>query len=751
MREFAALRRIVTAALAVTTSAALIVTASPTTAGAAPHRAVHAGGGVGQAYITDVAPGTALTLRSAGGSVAGTGVADRLGSLIVRDLAPGTYRWSGRGVPERSVRVTGADSPPPAAALYRQTLHEGLNYIRMRDGITLAATVRLPYGKTLADGPFPTVVEYSGYQNAAPNDLIVGAAGEKLGAGDPEAPDSSVIVGATLAPQMLGFATVSVQMRGSGCSGGDFGLFDQTAAFDGYDAVETIARQGWVKGGKVGMVGISFSGISQMYTAGTRPPHLAAIAPMSTTDDLYSTGLPGGMYNKGFADSWLRERVEQARPGAKSTQPWVADRIAKGDKACKNNQKLRLQTQDVFKLIDDNPLRSAEVYRQRSIPDWTEKIDVPVFLVGAAQDEQTGPSWVNLIKHLDHNPNVWVNIVNGHHFDSLAPQVLSRWAEFLQIFVADRVPTTGAVMQPLGTVLYPVATGAPGQVIPSVRFSDAPDRKAAEARFKKSTPRVWALFDNGNGAAGPGGLSSPWQRSFGSWPGKAGAERLHLGEHGTLSSSAGTGEVSFRPNPSTRPLNTFAEASTDTAAVWTADPDYDWRQAPGRSGLGFISSPLRSDKVLLGNGSVTLQVASTADVTDLQVTLSEVAPDGKENSVGTGFLRSSFRGDGTAPDFTADRPLGSGFNQITIPIDPVMHAFRAGSRIRLTVTAPGGDLPAWQFRTLQTHGSVVDTIDLSRSFITLPTVAHQAPGDRPGCGVLRGEQCRGYRPAVNGG
>ena len=31
----------------------------------------------------------------------------------------------------------------------------------MRDGITLAATVRLPPGKTLADGPFPTVIEDS--------------------------------------------------------------------------------------------------------------------------------------------------------------------------------------------------------------------------------------------------------------------------------------------------------------------------------------------------------------------------------------------------------------------------------------------------------------------------------------------------------------------------------------------------------------------------------------------------------------
>ena len=51
-------------------------------------------------------------------------------------------------------------------------LKQGLNYVKMRDGVELAMTVRLPSGKTLADGPFPTFIEYSGYQVAAPHDLL---------------------------------------------------------------------------------------------------------------------------------------------------------------------------------------------------------------------------------------------------------------------------------------------------------------------------------------------------------------------------------------------------------------------------------------------------------------------------------------------------------------------------------------------------------------------------------------------------
>jgi predicted acyl esterase len=83
-------------------------------------------------------------------------------------------------------------------------------------------------------------------------------------------------------------------MRGSGCSGGAFDLFDLPTTYDGYDMVETVAAQRWVKGRKVGMVGISFSGITQLFTAGTRPPHLAAdLADVGHRRHVPRDGLPG--------------------------------------------------------------------------------------------------------------------------------------------------------------------------------------------------------------------------------------------------------------------------------------------------------------------------------------------------------------------------------------------------------------------------------------------------------------------------
>ncbi len=73
----------------------------------------------------------------------------------------------------------------------------------------------------------------------------------------------------------FGFATVSVNMRGTGCSGGVFDIFNPAQQADGYDVVEIVGRQSWVKDNKVGMVGLSYSGITQLYVAATRPPHLA--------------------------------------------------------------------------------------------------------------------------------------------------------------------------------------------------------------------------------------------------------------------------------------------------------------------------------------------------------------------------------------------------------------------------------------------------------------------------------------------
>ena len=130
----------------------------------------------------------------------------------------------------------------------------------------------------------------------------------------------------------MGFTVVDVNMRGTGCSGGAFDFFEPLQNLDGYDVIETIARQPWVLHHKVGMMGISYGGISQLFTAQTNPPSLAAISPLSVLDATQTTLYPGGILNTGFAVNWAKERVHDAKPaGPNAGQPWAYQRIQDGD------------------------------------------------------------------------------------------------------------------------------------------------------------------------------------------------------------------------------------------------------------------------------------------------------------------------------------------------------------------------------------------------------------------------------------
>ena len=368
-------------------------------------------GSIGQAYLLGGTPGTRVSLVKSSGKVVGRGAIDSLGSLIIRDVAAGPgYRFRTLGHPGLSTqpfRVLSPNDVPPPSFYSSQHMVEGLNYITMRDGVQLAATVRLPPGKTLADGPFPTVIEESGYAIAAPHSLIdaeLGLDGETLS--DPLLPDTATAVGSLIAP-LLGFATVSLQMRGTGCSGGAFDLFGLPTTYDGYDAVQIVASQPWVANHKVGMVGISFSGISQMFVAGTRPPGLAAIAPMSLTDDLYSTGFPGGIFNDGFAATWLEQRLEDAEPAPQGGEEYAKVLIEDGDRQCLANQALHGQTQNLDALLQQANHYVPSLYVQRSPSTWAKRVDVPVFVSGAFQDEETGGQWPSIISDLSGDPHVW--------------------------------------------------------------------------------------------------------------------------------------------------------------------------------------------------------------------------------------------------------------------------------------------------------------------------------------------------------
>jgi len=589
-------------------------------------------------------------------------------------------------------------------------------------------------------------VRGQGYQVAAPHDLLSSIGNPEP---DPLAPASSTAVGSLIAP-LLGFAVVSVQMRGSGCSGGAFGLFDLPTTYDGYDAVETVAAQDWVKGGKVGMAGISFSGITQLFTAGTRPPHLAAIAPMSVTDDLYlGTGNPGGIPNVGFARTWIEERQADARPAPQGGQPYARELVKRGDRHCRRNQRLRLQTQNAVAIMDKTPQRAPKLYDDRSPGRWMGRIRVPTFLVGSFQDEQTSGHFATSLHKLRKNPRTWLNLQNGVHADSLGPSSITRWVEFLKLYVADEVPRVSDQVLGLSSALYAFLAGAPAAPVQQSRFAGGTDVAAARATFEQD-PRVRLMMDNGAGPAGPGSIGAAWELGFDAWPiREAAATDFFLGAGGALTPAApAAGTAEYLADPGARPATTLpGEGEAD---AWKAQPPYDWAPLADGKGVGFATPPLPSDVVVAGGPSLTLRLSASAGDTDLQVTLSEIRPDGRETYVQNGWLRASHR-NGHAPR-RALEPIPRGRTvSATVPIVPVAHAFRAGSRIRVTVAAPGGDRPRWRFDSVD-DGSTRVTVHLGRSKLTLPVLQGvAAPTPLPAPTALRGQPSRAYVPAANGG
>jgi predicted acyl esterase len=725
---------------------------------------VRVGASVRQIWIQDADPGSTLVLLSPKRRVIRVGKADSYGSKIFREIRPRAgyrvvQRAAGKWAGSRLVSSRRPGANPPQSSYEKlPPMKEGLNYVRMRDGIELAVAVRLPIGKDIDDGPFPTVMEYSGYGTAAPGDLLAQLLGGGGGGGLP-APDSATVVGSALAP-LLGYASVSVQMRGSGCSGGAFGLFDLAATYDGYDIIEAVAAQDW-SNGKVGLVGISFSGISQLFAAGSQPPSLSAIAPMSVTTDIYrGTGYPGGIFNSGFALSWVKDRVNDAKPAPEGGQPWARRMIEDfDDEKCLANQKLRLQTQDVLKLIDDNPFRTPLVFDQRSPGAWMNKIKVPTFLMGQYQDEQTGGDFVNTLSNLNSNPNVWINLQNGVHNDSIGPGNITQWVEFIDIFMGNRVPEIPALF--LGGTFG--ALLGPSDPIQQSEYADLPSVSAAKSAFRRDYPRVRMMMDSGAGPVADGAQGPTWELRYNSWPPKAQKARtFFFRPDGTLGAKpAAPSTTSYVADPAARPKTNLVNGGVNPP-----QPNYNWAPVADGKGLGFVTPPLAEDLVIGGGSSVDLWLKSSARDTDLQVTISEVRPDGDETYVQTGWLRASHRklkATGKNPlrvvpthlaKDAANLPAGK-FSQVRVPIFQAAHAFRAGSRLRVTIMAPGGDRSIWEFASLD-DGSTTNTIQLGgnrASSLTIPVLqgATAKGTPLPDPTDLRGQPSRPYEAAANGG
>ncbi|HTA40032.1 MAG TPA: CocE/NonD family hydrolase, partial [Candidatus Acidoferrales bacterium] len=607
---------------------------------AASASAFSANGSAEQVYATGLTPGAQIALLKKNGETVSTQTADQLGGVLFRNVMPGKhYRVLESSTSEESGPIT-VHTQKPAGwnhSIYKQSIpSSGYGYLTTRDGTQLAIDVHPPtFGSPNSKGQVPTLIEYSGY-----------------GYANPAGPES----GLAAVANELGFAVVDVNMRGTGCSGGAFDYFEPLQNLDAYDVIQTIAHQSWVLHHKVGMFGVSYGGISQLFAAQLRPPGLAAIAPLSVVDATATTLYAGGILNTGFAVPWGEDRQFDAEPaGPSSGEHWAYEQIQNGDTTCAANQDLHEEATDLAAEVKENATYKPSVADPLDPISFVDKIDVPTFMACQFEDEQTGGHCADLAEHFTGTEHKWFTFSNGAHIDSVDPYTLDRLDDFLELYVARQAPAKNkGILHAAAPVVYQSALGVPSNdqiTVPTDPIQEKAKYSEALSAFE-ALPEIRILFDNGAGTS-PTGNTTPgnpypgFEKSFSAFPipGTT-AHSWYLGPEGALTEEPATsdGSDSYTSDASATPLTDYT-GGTGSGGLWGVASQWKWNwvQPPAGSAVSYVSAPLSTDTVAIGGGAVNLWVKSSTPDVDLQATVSEVRPDGNETFVQNGWIRASER------------------------------------------------------------------------------------------------------------
>ncbi len=270
------------------------------------------------------------------------------------------------------------------------------------------------------------------------------------------------------------------------------------------------------------------------------------------------------------------------------------------------------------------------------------------------------------------------------------------------------------------------------------------------------------LLENGAGSAVPGAPAPTVTLETSAWPPPGSSTwTAFAGPDGALLGAAPTtaGADAWRHDPVAGLTDFFGPRGYELLTpLW----DQDWTRFAAGDAVSYVTAPFDEAVVLGGPGVVSLVVRSPeADDVHVQVTLTEVRPDGNEVFVQSGWLRLGHRAgarDGLTVDRTFARedfaPVVPGtWTAADVSIPAFAHPFRAGSRLRMIVSSPGRDHGTWLFEA--PDYAAPPTFHLGRggdraSAITLVAVAgFDVPPELPPCPSLRGQPCRAYEPAAN--
>jgi putative CocE/NonD family hydrolase len=160
----------------------------------------------------------------------------------------------------------------PRAAQYGVGIHHNVA-VPMSDGVQLRVDVHYPTDRDTglpAAGPFPVLMSMTPYGKKAPP------------------PAAQIGGGPTPFLVKRGYIEVMVDVRGCGVSDGSFQMFGERQAQDGVELVDWASKLPNANG-RVGMFGVSYLAINQLFTAAAVGPNspLKAIFPVMAARDFY--------------------------------------------------------------------------------------------------------------------------------------------------------------------------------------------------------------------------------------------------------------------------------------------------------------------------------------------------------------------------------------------------------------------------------------------------------------------------------
>jgi uncharacterized protein len=268
--------------------------------------------------------------------------------------------------------------------------------IPLADGTRLSGDLYRPAGQAAG----PVLVSYYPYRT---DDMI-----------------GSLFEGTRAGLARRGYATLFVDMTGTGASDGDYAeSFDLPR--EGRDCAEIIewaAEQDWCDG-RVGVWGVSYGGMNALAAAAHRPPHLRALVAVYATTDMYrDTIAPGNCPAMLGRYAWAAHMLAlglcpptRQDPGGQWQRTWQRrlQRLAAGQPHA----------------LDWQAHPERDDYWQARVVDATA-IDVPAMLIGGWADaysdamiqvfgQLTGPKrlimgpWMHVLPHLSMvEPYDWV-------------------------------------------------------------------------------------------------------------------------------------------------------------------------------------------------------------------------------------------------------------------------------------------------------------------------------------------------------